>query len=55
LIAALFIAAILRRPKLTILTVAALLAMLIQAVIGKIVVDTAPVLITIHMIVVLPL
>jgi cytochrome c oxidase assembly protein subunit 15 len=43
------------RPKLTVLTVAALLAMLIQAVIGKIVVDTllSPVLITIHMIVAL--
>lgn len=43
------------RPKLTILTVAALLAMLLQAVIGKIVVDTllSPVLITIHMIVAL--
>ena len=43
------------RPKLTILTVVALLAMLIQAVIGKIVVDTllSPVLITIHMIVAL--
>ncbi len=43
------------RPKLTVLTVTALLAMLIQAVIGKIVVDTllSPVLITIHMIVAL--
>ncbi|BAO56615.1 COX15/CtaA family protein [Nonlabens marinus] len=43
------------RPKLTVLTIAALLAMLIQAVIGKIVVDTllSPVLITIHMIVAL--
>ncbi|KQC34626.1 cytochrome oxidase assembly protein [Nonlabens sp. YIK11] len=43
------------RPKLTVLTVVALLAMLIQAVIGKIVVDTllSPVLITIHMIVAL--
>ncbi|AZQ44590.1 COX15/CtaA family protein [Nonlabens ponticola] len=43
------------RKKLTILTVVALLAMLIQAVIGKIVVDTllSPVLITIHMIVAL--
>lgn len=43
------------RPRLTILTVVALLAMLIQAVIGKIVVDTllSPVLITIHMIVAL--
>ncbi len=43
------------RPKITILTVVALLAMLIQAVIGKIVVDTllSPVLITIHMIVAL--
>ena len=43
------------RPKLTILTAVALLAMLIQAIIGKIVVDTllSPVLITIHMIVAL--
>lgn len=43
------------RPKLTVLTVVALLAMLIQAVIGKIVVDTllSPGLITIHMIVAL--
>lgn len=43
------------RPKITILTVTALLAMLVQAVIGKIVVDTllSPVLITIHMIVAL--
>ena len=43
------------RPKLTVLTVVALLSMLIQAVIGKIVVDTllSPVLITIHMIVAL--
>ncbi|WP_317174180.1 COX15/CtaA family protein [Nonlabens antarcticus] len=43
------------RPKITILTVVALLSMLIQAVIGKIVVDTllSPVLITIHMIVAL--
>ncbi len=44
-----------KRPKITILSVVALLAMLIQAVIGKIVVDTllSPVLITIHMIVAL--
>jgi cytochrome c oxidase assembly protein subunit 15 len=43
------------RPKITILSVVALLAMLIQAVIGKIVVDTnlSPALITIHMIVAL--
>ncbi|WP_245833641.1 COX15/CtaA family protein [Nonlabens spongiae] len=43
------------RPKITILSVVTLLAMLIQAVIGKIVVDTnlSPVLITIHMIVAL--
>jgi cytochrome c oxidase assembly protein subunit 15 len=56
LIAALLSLQFLRsRPKLTILTVVALLAMLIQAVIGKIVVDTllSPVLITIHMIVAL--
>jgi len=44
-----------KRRKITLLTVVALLAMLIQAVIGKIVVDTllSPVLITIHMIVAL--
>lgn len=43
------------RKKITILSIVALLAMLIQAVIGKIVVDTllSPVLITIHMIVAL--
>jgi cytochrome c oxidase assembly protein subunit 15 len=44
-----------QRPKITVLTVIALFAMLVQAVIGKIVVDTllSPVLITIHMIVAL--
>jgi cytochrome c oxidase assembly protein subunit 15 len=44
-----------KRKKLTILTVVALLAMLVQAVIGKIVVDTllSPLLITIHMVVAL--
>lgn len=43
------------RPKIVVLSVVALLAMLIQAVIGKIVVDTnlSPVLITIHMVVAL--
>ncbi|MGB3590559.1 MAG: COX15/CtaA family protein [Nonlabens sp.] len=43
------------RPRITVLSVVALLGMLIQAVIGKIVVDTnlSPVLITIHMIVAL--
>ncbi|MGB5981630.1 MAG: COX15/CtaA family protein [Nonlabens sp.] len=43
------------RPKITVLSVVALLAMLIQAVIGKIVVDTnlSPILITIHMVVAL--
>ncbi len=43
------------RPMITVLSVVALLAMLIQAVIGKIVVDTnlSPVLITIHMVVAL--
>ncbi|MGJ8685544.1 MAG: COX15/CtaA family protein [Nonlabens sp.] len=44
-----------KRKKITILSIVALLAMLIQAVIGKIVVDTnlSPALITIHMIVAL--
>jgi cytochrome c oxidase assembly protein subunit 15 len=43
------------RPKITILSIVSLMAMLIQAVIGKIVVDTnlSPALITIHMIVAL--